>query len=49
MFYRATHSSPGTGLGLYISKEITDKIGGSISIESTLGIGTEVTIILPQH
>lgn len=49
MFYRATTSSPGTGLGLYISKEITDKIGGSISIESTLGIGTEVSIILPQQ
>jgi len=49
MFYRATTSSPGTGLGLYISKEITDKIGGTISIESTLGIGTEVTIILPQQ
>lgn len=49
MFYRATTSSPGTGLGLYISKEITDKIGGSISIDSTLGIGTEVSIILPQQ
>jgi signal transduction histidine kinase len=49
MFYRATTSSPGTGLGLYVSKEITEKIGGTISIESTLNIGTEVTIILPQH
>jgi signal transduction histidine kinase len=49
MFYRATTSSPGTGLGLYISKEITDKIGGNISIDSTLGKGTEVSIILPQQ
>lgn len=49
MFYRATRSSPGTGLGLYISKEITEKIGGTISLESEVGVGTEVTITLPQH
>jgi len=49
MFYRATNSSPGTGLGLYISKEITDKLGGTISIASSRGVGTEVTITLPQQ
>lgn len=49
MFYRATRSSPGTGLGLYISKEIADKLGGQISLVSDAGKGTEVTITLPQQ
>lgn len=48
MFYRASGSSNGTGLGLYICKEIINKLGGEISIESHLGIGTTVSIILPN-
>jgi signal transduction histidine kinase len=48
MFYRASKSSNGTGLGLYICKEIINKLGGEISIESQLGIGTTVSIMLPN-
>lgn len=48
MFFRASNSSPGTGLGLYICKEITDKLGGDIVLTSEKGIGTTVTTILPQ-
>lgn len=48
MFYRATTSSTGTGLGLYICREITNKLGGSINIHSMPETGTTVTISLPN-
>lgn len=47
MFYRANSSSVGTGLGLYICKEIITKLKGNITIESELKVGTTVTITLP--
>ncbi len=37
----------GSGLGLSITKELAELHGGSIHIESTLGLGTTVTIRLP--
>jgi PAS domain S-box-containing protein len=48
MFYRATERSEGSGLGLYIVKEITQKLGGHIQVESTLGLGTQFTLQLPS-
>ena len=47
MFYRGTSSSVGTGLGLYITKEILNKLKGTISASSELGIGTTITIKIP--
>lgn len=47
MFYRATEISQGSGLGLYIVKEIVDKMKGTLKIESVLDQGTEVTVRLP--
>jgi signal transduction histidine kinase len=49
MFYRASTTSVGTGLGLYICKEIASKLGGQILLESELGVGTTVTIILQNY
>ena len=50
-FYRVdkarTREMGGTGLGLYIAKEILDKNGGSIDIKSKVGEGTEVVIRIP--
>ena len=47
MFFRATDSSTGTGLGLYIAKNAVDKLNGTISIQSKENIGTSVTINIP--
>jgi len=47
MFYRGTNTSVGTGLGLYICREVIEKLNGDIRISSTPGKGTVVTIELP--
>ncbi|MEI8131709.1 MAG: ATP-binding protein [Leptolinea sp.] len=49
-FFRDLNSSKetrGSGLGLYICKQIIDAHHGEISVESTVGEGTKFTILLP--
>jgi len=48
MFYRGTASAQGTGLGLYICKEILNKMNAEFSIDSVEGIGTTFSISLRQ-
>ena len=52
-FYQADNqtraSALGTGLGLAITKEIVDAHGGSITCESTPGVGTSFLITLPAR
>ncbi|MBQ9731970.1 MAG: HAMP domain-containing protein [Alphaproteobacteria bacterium] len=43
-----TQNTKGTGLGLSIAKTIVENIGGSISVNSTLGIGSCFTLSFPQ-
>lgn len=40
-------STPGTGLGMGIIRSIIEDEGGSLLIESELGAGTTVTVVLP--
>src|SRR5215217_1209580 len=47
-FYKGTDSSQGFGLGLSICKDLTERMGGSISIRSREGVGTAVEIELPE-
>jgi PAS domain S-box-containing protein len=48
MFFRASQDSYGSGLGLYITKQVVEKLNGSIKVESKLGEGTSFIIILPN-
>jgi signal transduction histidine kinase len=49
MFYRATEKSQGAGLGLYIVKEIVDKLEGTITITSEPGAETQIRITIPNQ
>lgn len=52
-FYRVSgnnlHTFPGLGLGLYIAREIINRHGGSIRVESTKGCGSTFYFLLPIH
>jgi signal transduction histidine kinase len=51
-FYRVkndeTHEIRGTGLGLWITKQIVEKMNGKISVESIKGVGTHFIVSFPQ-
>jgi PAS domain S-box-containing protein len=49
MFYRASEKSSGSGLGLYIVRETLNKMGGDITVQSELGIGSTFKISLAAH
>jgi signal transduction histidine kinase len=46
MFYRASETSTGSGLGLYIAQEVIEKMGGTLSVRSKLGEGTTFIVRL---
>ncbi len=52
-FFRSTNAQElaiaGTGLGLVIVKGIVDLHGGTVTLRSTPGLGTEVTVLLPAR
>jgi PAS domain S-box-containing protein len=48
MFYRASERSTGSGIGLYIVKEVVQKLRGNISINSEKYKGSEFVVQLPN-
>jgi signal transduction histidine kinase len=48
MFYRASETSDGSGIGLYIASECADNLSGEIFVESEYCQGTRFTVRIPQ-
>jgi signal transduction histidine kinase len=48
-FSRFSHSSEGSGIGLYLIKNIVERNGGKIEVESTPGEGTTFIIFLKEY
>ncbi|MEM1219198.1 MAG: ATP-binding protein [Bacteroidota bacterium] len=46
-YYRVSEGRVGSGIGLNISKEYVELLGGTISVESQIGIGTLFNVLLP--
>lgn len=47
MFFRANETYSGSGLGLYIAKNLIEKLSGRLYIQTEQGKGTVVTVELP--
>ena len=48
MFYRATDNNQGSGLGLYIVKNVVEKLGGKITVSSEENRGTIFKVDIPN-
>ena len=48
-FYTTKPKGEGTGLGLKIVQNIIKEHGGSLKLQSKVGVGTTFTVVLPTH
>ncbi|MCB9595641.1 MAG: response regulator [Sandaracinaceae bacterium] len=47
-FFTTKPDGVGTGLGLWICREIVNELGGHIDVDSVVGEGTTMTVVLPR-
>ena len=45
----ASHSGEGNGLGLALAHRVIEKLGGTLSVQSELGIGSTFTVTIPVN
>ena len=48
-FFSDKPPGEGTGLGLFVTRQIVDKLGGTIEVQSRIGVGTSVNVVLPNR
>jgi signal transduction histidine kinase len=48
LFYRATEKSSGAGIGLYVVREVVEKMGGSVVVCSTPEVGSDFVMEIPN-
>ena len=48
MFKRLHHHVEGSGVGLYMIKRLAENVGGTITVQSELGVGSTFTVTLPR-
>ncbi len=48
-FFSTKPPGQGTGLGLFVSRGIIEKLGGTLEVVSKIGQGTRFSIRLPKH
>ncbi|MFN0215464.1 MAG: ATP-binding protein, partial [Saprospiraceae bacterium] len=46
-FFQTEHTRSGTGIGLSLTKELVERMGGTISVRSKVGVGTTFMVQLP--
>ena len=49
MFYRVSSKVMGSGIGLFIVKEVLSKLNGTIDVKSKIGKGSTFTLIIPNE
>ncbi len=49
MFFRASEDSYGSGLGLYITAQVIEKLGGKVNVVSHYGEGTRFEVSIPNR
>lgn len=48
-YFTTKKPGEGTGLGLFVTKELVERLGGEIKVRSRAGAGTTFTVTLPVH
>ncbi|MCU0357869.1 MAG: PAS domain S-box protein [Cyclobacteriaceae bacterium] len=49
MFFRASSRGTGSGLGLYIVKEVVNRLDGAVTVNAEFGKGSSFTVLLPNR